>query len=121
MKRLLIALACCVLMCMGVKAEVLPDDKSSTRDDCVVESAGNVYYVYKASPSSVKMAWKNGNGNIILNIKNLDVILAGEGKKLLCAMNGGMYTTEQSPCGLYIEEGVTKRSLNKTFKVAGNF
>lgn len=121
MKRLWITLACNVLVCLGMKGEVLPEMTCATESACIVESAGNAYYVYKASPSSVKMAWKDGKGNIISNIKNLDAMLAGEGQKLLCAMNGGMYTTEQSPCGLYIENGVTKRSLNKNFRGGGNF
>lgn len=121
MKRLWITLACNVLVCLGMKGEVLPEMTSATESACIVESAGNAYYVYKTRPSSVKMAWKDGKGNYISNLKNLESVLAGNGQKLLCAMNGGMYTQEQSPCGLYIEEGVTKRKVNKNFQGSGNF
>lgn len=121
MKRLWITLACNVLVCLGMKGEVLPEMTSETGNACILESTGNAYYVYKSSPTSVKMAWKDGKGHIISNVRNLDKMLAGKGKKLLCAMNGGMYTKEQSPCGLYIEEGVTKQKLNKNFQGAGNF
>lgn len=121
MKRLLIAIACLVLLCQYANSEVLPEWNSGTESSYEVASAGNVYYVYKASPSSVKMAWKDDKGNILSTIGNLDLMLASNGQKLQCAMNGGMYTTEQSPCGLYIEGGVVKRSLNRTFQGSGNF
>lgn len=44
MKRLLIALACCALVCMDMRAEVLSYEMSATRDECVAEYAGNMYY-----------------------------------------------------------------------------
>lgn len=121
MKRLLITIACMCLVWQDAVCGVLPESSDATDVKSEVASAGNVYYVYKVSPSSVRMAWKDGKGYIISNIKNLKELLAGRGQKLVCAMNGGMYTKEQGPCGLYIENGVTKHSLNKNFSGSGNF
>jgi uncharacterized protein YigE (DUF2233 family) len=47
--------------------------------------------------------------------------LEGEGKKLIFAMNAGIYMQDQMPLGLYIENGKILRKLNTRKNLYGNF
>ncbi len=51
----------------------------------------------------IKMYWKNTDNNHLLSINNLKTMLEKKGGQLLFATNAGMYTTENSPKGLFIE------------------
>lgn len=50
----------------------------------------------------------------------INQLLEGEGRELSFAMNGGMYHSDRSPVGLYVEEGVEKTPL-LTGASKGNF
>lgn len=72
---------------------------------------------YNPKKVQITMYWKDSHGKIYGNIGNLKSDLERSHKQLLFAMNGGMYTTEMSPVGLYIENGKVIKSLNtKTIK-----
>lgn len=60
-------------------------------------------------------------GNRISNFKNLKNNLSKQNKKLVFAMNGGMYLKDGSPQGLYIENGQTIKSLDTNKSGYGNF
>lgn len=65
--------------------------------------------------------WKNKNGEIYMNFQNLKSQVNRANKKLIFAVNGGMYNKDLSPQGLYIENGIEKAKLD-TMKVGyGNF
>jgi len=66
------------------------------------------------------MYLKDDTGKGFGSIGNLNSWLAGKHKKLLFAMNGGMYMENGSPLGLYIESGEMKHGLNKS-SGSGNF
>ncbi len=70
---------------------------------------------------SIAMYWKNDSGQVFGNIGSLQRSLEYQGKALRFAMNGGMYTTERSPLGLYVEKGVTLKAIDKHTKGYGNF
>ena len=42
-------------------------------------------------------------------------------KKLLFAMNGGMYTRDHQPVGLFVEKGQVKKPIDRTKEARGNF
>ncbi|WP_420572388.1 phosphodiester glycosidase family protein [Kordia sp.] len=69
----------------------------------------------------VDFYWKNAQGQIYGNAKNLKTQLQKENKKLVFAMNGGMYKKDQSPLGLYIENEKIVSSLVTREKAYGNF
>ncbi len=69
----------------------------------------------------LRMFWKNDEGKLYGSFKSLRSDLEADGKKLLFAMNGGMYMENQTPLGLYIEEGETKKKLNSVQEAYGNF
>ena len=64
--------------------------------------------------------WKDEKGQIYRSLATLKQSLEAKGKKLLFATNGGMYQTDNSPLGLYIENGKVVISLN-TKNATGNF
>ncbi|MFD0999954.1 phosphodiester glycosidase family protein [Ohtaekwangia kribbensis] len=72
------------------------------------------------SASSLRFYWKDDNGQIFKSIQNLKTYIESGDKELRFAMNGGMYMKNNSPQGLYIENGITSTPLD-TLKGAGNF
>ena len=60
------------------------------------------------------------SGKPLASFGNVDASLARDGKKLAFAMNGGMYHTDRSPVGLYIEDRQERAGL-VTSAGPGNF
>jgi uncharacterized protein YigE (DUF2233 family) len=80
------------------------------------ESKNNPDFVVKiVDPTlqDLKFYWKNENGEIFKTIGNLKSWLESKNKELLFAMNGGMFTPENNPQGLYIDGFKTLTSLNR--------
>jgi uncharacterized protein YigE (DUF2233 family) len=75
---------------------------------------------YVAEPSDITFHWKDDKGQILRSIQNLKLFIEGKGKELKFAMNGGMYTRENSPQGLFIEGNITYAALD-TLSGGGNF
>jgi uncharacterized protein YigE (DUF2233 family) len=71
------------------------------------------YSTFVVEPGSeVKMFWKDKNGELYCRLDKIpDAIFA---------TNGGMYTEDYSPVGLYIENGKKIKPINKV-KGGGNF
>lgn len=69
---------------------------------------------------NLKFYWKDENDLPYKSIQNLKDWLDNRGQKLLFAMNGGMYKTDNSPLGLFIEETMVKSPLNEK-SAGGNF
>jgi uncharacterized protein YigE (DUF2233 family) len=110
MKRnLLLALSAIVVLstafCLSAKKDPLEDDR---------------FVTYAANPSAVKLYWKNDKGELFRSLQNLKDWCGANGNRLVFAMNGGMYKEDNSPLGLYIENGKTLSPLNKA-TATGNF
>jgi len=71
--------------------------------------------------SRLEMFWKNDSDQIIGNFSELKNHLAQKNTELLFAMNGGMFTKEREPLGLYIENGKTLSKLKEDTAGYGNF
>ncbi len=80
-----------------------------------------IIHTVKSGSGKLKLYWKDGKGKPYGSIQRLKDRLTKEGKKLVFAMNGGMYTATQDPLGLYIEDGVVKQKMNRTKTAHGNF
>ncbi|MDY8135694.1 phosphodiester glycosidase family protein [Aquimarina sp. 2201CG5-10] len=65
--------------------------------------------------------WQDNSNENYRSFQNLKSILGKENKELIFAMNGGMYTKDLSPQGLYIEKGVVKQNIDTIDKGYGNF
>lgn len=77
-------------------------------------------YVIDLHHFDVRMFWKDRNGLPYGSLGNLKAQLQRYGKELLFATNGGMYLKDQSPQGLYIENGKELSKL-RTNSGYGNF
>jgi uncharacterized protein YigE (DUF2233 family) len=75
---------------------------------------------FVTDPSGIEFYWKDDKGEILRSIQNLKSFVERNKKELRFAMNGGMYTQDNSPQGLYIENGVTLKPLD-TVSGKGNF
>jgi len=78
-------------------------------------------HVVNLKKQHVKLYWKDKNGKLYRNFKNLKKDLATNKEELIFAMNGGMYMKNRTPLGLYIENGKTLKRINRVKKAHGNF
>ena len=78
--------------------------KGSLDDDQMV--------VYKATPAEIRMFWNDDTGKPLSSLQNLKMHTQKHRQQLLFAMNGGMYQEDQSPLGLYIENGQQLHKIN---------
>jgi len=78
-------------------------------------------YVVDPQNQDLKFYWKDKSGEIYGNFQRLKTDLLAENRELVFAMNGGMYLKDQSPQGLYIENGVTYARLDTVKSGFGNF
>lgn len=78
---------------------------------------------YEVDPKlqEVRMYYKKEGGILYGNFTELKKDLTKQGKTLLFATNGGMYKKDQSPLGLYIENGKLIAAQNNVKKAFGNF
>lgn len=80
-----------------------------------------VSHIVDTKSSNLRMFYQDENGSPIGNFKRLKSIVELKDQQLKFAMNGGMYLKDQSPQGLYIEDGVTIKKVNLMKSNYGNF
>lgn len=78
------------------------------------------YYVVDTKKQDLELYWKDDKGQNFGSIQHLKTWLESDNRKLVFAMNGGMYKQDGSPQGLYIEKRKTLSPLD-TLTGAGNF
>lgn len=78
---------------------------------------GIISYTVDPQQKDVRLYWKDDNGQILRSIQRLKDYA---GPKLVFATNAGMYKTDHSPLGLFIQLGKTITPLN-TASANGNF
>ncbi|MBX2973515.1 MAG: phosphodiester glycosidase family protein [Flavobacteriales bacterium] len=69
----------------------------------------------------ITMHWKDKQGKVIGNIGALKAMLHAQGQQLIFGMNGGMYTADHGPVGLYIENGRILHRIDRRTEGRGNF
>jgi uncharacterized protein YigE (DUF2233 family) len=75
---------------------------------------------YAAGDAALEIRNLDVNGEPYRYLGSLALGLAGSGRKLLFAMNAGMYDENQRPIGYYVEEGQQVKKLNRR-NGSGNF
>lgn len=78
------------------------------------------FYIVNPKQQEVNFYLKDGKGANFGSIANLKSWLNQRKKELLFATNGGMYKTNKSPQGLYVQDGILIAPLDKN-KGNGNF
>ncbi|QQR87855.1 MAG: phosphodiester glycosidase family protein [Flavobacteriales bacterium] len=77
--------------------------------------------VFVPDKLNISMHWRDAEGKDYRNIGRLKSDLEQQGRTLLFAMNGGMYTPDHTPVGLYVESGTQHHKLNTGKGGTGNF
>ena len=74
------------------------------------------YLVCTVDPATadLQLFWRDENGEPYRTFDRLASDAAGDGRRLLFAMNAGMYRTDFSPVGLHVENGTEQRPANTT-------
>ncbi len=80
------------------------------------------YTICGADPArdDIRLYNKDQAGKPFASFRTLSLALRRHDESLVFAMNGGMYQSDLSPVGLYVEEGVERHPLN-TNSGPGNF
>lgn len=86
------------------------------------KSIDNQILAYTVDPQTqdLQFFWKNDKGEALKSIQNLKTYVEDKNGILLFAMNGGMFNTDLSPKGLFIQNNKTLVSLD-TSEGTGNF
>jgi uncharacterized protein YigE (DUF2233 family) len=85
------------------------------------EESRIVSHIVDPKKSELKLYLKDDNGSILNTFANLKKHLKKQNKKLLFAMNAGMYMENSMPLGLYVENGKRIKKTNRVKKAYGNF
>jgi uncharacterized protein YigE (DUF2233 family) len=91
-----------------------------TCGQCPVSDDSLLIYCVDLKKQNVKFYWKDEKNQPFKNFENLKTWLNKKGQQLLFAANGGMYKTDNSPLGLFIDSGKTITPLNRA-SASGNF
>ena len=86
-----------------------------------VDENGFILHEVDLNKNEVHFYWKDAVNKRYGSLQSLKTALASKGKNLLFATNGGMYTQEHVPQGLYIERGEVKQKIDRKTKGYGNF
>ena len=78
------------------------------------------YGVYRADPAKLTLHWKNAKGTPYAGLGTLRRSLEAEGKRVIFLTNAGIYSANDAPAGLWVENGQTLIPLN-TRNGKGNF
>lgn len=97
----------CFAACRSNQAESAPKPK-------VID------FIVDAKTANIELFWKNDNGQIFGSLQNVKKSVESKGKRLRFAMNAGIYEKNQTPKGLFIQNGITLQPLDSG-NGAGNF
>lgn len=99
----------------AISHEVIVSDSSQQTNDSILS--------YRVNPKlqSIKFYWKDTSDKAYFNFSNLKSHIEAQGEKLVFAVNGGIFTREHKPLGLYIENGKILHRKNNVQKAYGNF
>ena len=81
------------------------------------------FHQYRVDPTKQTLAlfWRDEQGKPFQTFQNLKRKLAKQNKKLVFAMNGGIFQQDLKPLGLYVENGELKYRINRRQNAYGNF
>lgn len=106
-----------VMLAAAISA-VQPADAAECEQQ-TFEGAGYVVCTVDAGKADLRLFWKNADGAPYRTFSSVAEAVRGEGKTLTLAVNAGMYRSDFSPMGLYVEGGRELKPAN-TAKPAGS-
>lgn len=75
---------------------------------------------YEADAQDLQFYWKNDSGDVLRSIANLKAYVESKALTLTFATNGGMFTKDHAPLGLFVQDQQTLAPLD-TARGDGNF
>lgn len=102
-----------------VLAAALPAETPACRETRF-EGVGYAVCEADAARDDLRLWLADDTGAVIGSFARLDALLAGQGERLVFAMNAGMYHPDRRPVGLYVEGGREIASLVEDAR-GGNF
>jgi uncharacterized protein YigE (DUF2233 family) len=120
--RFIYLLVFCIISCTNrnPKVDDLSTDHSVPVQQEVTDTSTIISYTADPKTQTIQFYLKNDSQQYFKNIGNLKNWLDSKKQTLVFAMNGGMYKEDNSPLGLYIENGKTISPINKK-RGTGNF
>lgn len=101
-----------------------PDKKEANgKESCeILTGTGESFLICRFDPQrhEIRLFLRDGEGDYYRHFHRLESALEGQGETLRFAMNAGMYHSDRSPVGLYIEDGKRLKPAN-TNDGYGNF
>ena len=79
---------------------------------CSIQQDYAVAEVPNSEVKNIQMFYKDQSGSRFWNIWNVKQSVEKQGKQLVFAMNGGMYTPLYKPVGLFIDQGKVIQPIN---------
>jgi uncharacterized protein YigE (DUF2233 family) len=101
----------CLTLCLTGVAIAAPEKK-------VID--GVSYHILKASPSSIRVVWKDDAGNPLRTFPEAARYLTQKNLVIDTLMNGGIFEPGGIPSGLLIQDGKTLQAVNRNAG-EGNF
>jgi uncharacterized protein YigE (DUF2233 family) len=86
----------------------------------IIEDERFISFTVNPKRQNVEFYWKNEKNENYKNLENLRLALKNKKRELVFGTNGGMYKKDNSPQGLYIENGKKKMEID-TVNGNGNF
>lgn len=118
MLRIAPLVVCCFLfISASAQKTTAPKQKNTAYTVTHAQQTFDVYFV-NYTGSNIQLCWKDDKGNKLISLNNLKKQIEKNGKKLLFATNAGIYLEDNSPQGLYVENGKELRPLDKKKKVS---
>lgn len=117
--KFLIQVLCLVLV--GLFASGLSQAQTSQKLASHTLTVGDKTFRFVlVKPSQLNLHWKNTDGQAYGSVIRLKKALTAQGKNVLVIMNAGIYSTNDTPAGLHVENGQVLKKLN-TQNGRGNF
>ncbi|WP_026209806.1 phosphodiester glycosidase family protein [Cytophaga aurantiaca] len=110
-KRKLFCSVASILLLMGLAAFTI---QLNADDDTIIS------YTVDPAKQDIQLYWKNDQGQTLKSIQNLKTFVESKNSKLIFAANAGMYKEDNTPLGLFIQNGKILAPLN-TKNASGNF
>jgi uncharacterized protein YigE (DUF2233 family) len=112
MRRLVGAIGLWTWLFIGLPAQAEEAASPCTPDR--FEDTGYLVCTVDPAASDLRLFWRGADGAPFRRFASLAETLGTEGRTLVFAVNAGMYDTDFSPIGLYVEDGRELRPLDRT-------
>lgn len=117
-----------ILLLMVCLAPMVSCGQKDASDDATPRAAhaswnGQTYDVYTVHypKDKVRLYWRNAQQQKLVSLRQLKNDRAQQHEELLFGTNAGMYMVDNTPLGLYVENGRQYRPLNQAKHKTGNF